>query len=97
MIFSKMGWGSKFAVECDKISKISQKILKFWAALLKKMGFSKNMKFLKMGRASKFAVECSWNSKISQNIQYFGWYTKIESVLKKNWFFFNWLKVAILL
>ena len=74
--------GSKFAVECNWISKITQnfrKLASFW----KKNGFSKKiLSFLKTASGSKLAEECKWINKISQNVKNLGFL-----IGRKNGFF----------
>ena len=61
--------GSKFAVECNWINKISQNFQN--SLLLKKneIGFQKKTSFLKNVELSKFSVECDWISDIFQRVQ----------------------------
>ena len=68
----KIAKGSKFTVECNWISKISQNVRNL-ASFWKKVGFLKKiLSFLKTANGSKFAVECNWNNKISQNVKNLG-------------------------
>ena len=58
--FSKVAKHRKFAVACDRISKISGKVRKSWAVMEKKDGFSeKRTDSSETAEGSKFAVECN--------------------------------------
>ena len=89
MIFSKMKPEflktdkiTRFDVECDWNSKISQNFRKL-GFLQEKMGFpKKNLNSLKKAKGIKLAVESNWKSKISQNGQTFGCYKTITRVLQ---------------
>ena len=59
--FSKVAKHRKFTVECDRISKISEKVRKIWAVMEKKMAFQKKTDSSETAEGSKFAVECNWN------------------------------------
>ena len=60
---------SKFTVECNWISKISQNV-RILAFFWKKNWFlEKLLSFLKTANGSNFAVECNWNNRISQNVK----------------------------
>ena len=66
----KITKGSKFGVECNWISKISQNFRKLAFVWKKKRFFSKkNLEVLKTAKGSKIIIECNSISKISQNVQ----------------------------
>ena len=72
----KIAKGSKFTVECNWISKISQNVRNL-ASFWKKIGFSRKISsFLTTANGSKVAVECNWNNKISQNVKNLGFLFK---------------------
>ena len=97
-IFQKNDKGSKFAVECDWNSKISQNVQVLIFSKKKTDSFSeKKTIFLKTVELRNFAVECDWINDISQH------YQKLRFG-KQDWLFgknleFRWkqLKAAILM
>ena len=78
---------SKFVVERDWNSKISQNVQNL--GFFKKMDgfFEKILNFLKIAKGSKFAVECDWNSKNSQNVQNLGFFFKMDGFFENLGFF----------
>ena len=95
--FLKKAKGSQFAVECDWISKISQKnqnlgfCWKLIRCVIRKIFFSK------IAAISKFAVECDWISKNLQKVQKFVVSKKMGFLLTKTFFFKKMMKALKLL
>ena len=79
--FFKNCRGNKFAVECDRISRTSQKVRRIWAGLGKRRGFQKKIDSSETNEGSKIAVECERIIKTSQKVQ------KIWAGLEKRWVF----------
>ena len=67
-IFQKIDKESKFAVECDWISKVSKNI-QVLIFLKKLIGFPKETIFLKNFELSKMLVEGDWISDFFQHVQ----------------------------
>ena len=68
-ISQKTDKGSKFAVESDWISKISQNVLLLIFIKKKQIGFQKETIFLKIFEHSKISVEGDWISDFFQHVQ----------------------------
>ena len=85
--------GSKFAVECNWISKISQNVKNYVFSLKNiDLFFEKNLDFLKSLKAANLRYKATEKSKTSQNVQKLVLINEIIVFLeKKLWFF---LKVA---
>ena len=67
--FQKIDEGSKFAVERDWMSKISQNVQVLTFLKKKQIGFQKETIFSKIVELSKISVEADWISDISQHVQ----------------------------
>ena len=99
----KMAKGSKFAVECDWISKNFRNVQSWKLSFFnkKQMRLSRKvLSFFKISKVRNFDLECDWNSMNFQNVQSwnFGFFFKKKmSLSKKSWIFYKMLKVASLL
>ena len=87
--------GSKFAVECDWNSKISQSIQNLGSFKVNRWASWKKSEFFQIAEGSKFAVECDWNSRISQSIQSLGFFKQNRWLFwKKLWICSKFAKVS---
>ncbi len=77
-IFQKSDKGSKFAVECDRDSDISQHVTKKEISKTRLVIRKNSWVLLKTAKSSQFDAECNRYSKFSLNVQNLGF------LLKKN-------------
>ena len=90
MNFSKIGKGSKFAVERDWKSKISQNVQLLGFFFKKIDGFLEKiwLIFLKSVKIANLPYKWDWNSEFSRKVQHLGFSKKNRWVFRKKWYYF---------
>ncbi len=79
-IFQKSDKGSKFAVECDRDSDISQHVTKKEISKTRLVIRKISWVLLKTAKSSQFDAECNRYSKFSLNVQSWGFLLKKKSM-----------------